>query len=70
MDNTVKNNNQTIEEMKERINNLLKAYRLKRDELELAEEEWDIGEIQEDLSTYTREINILKKKVHLLEQSA
>jgi len=70
MENTAKNNNQTKEEMKERISYLLKEYRIKHDELELAEEEWDIGEIQEALANYTKEINILKKKVHVLEKSA
>jgi predicted RNase H-like nuclease (RuvC/YqgF family) len=70
MDDILKNNTQTIEEMKERLNILLKDYRVKHDELELAEEEWDIGEIQEALANYTKEINILKKKVHLLEKSA
>lgn len=69
MDEIPKNNNQTIKEMKERINNLLKNYRVKHDELELAQEEWDIGEIQEDLANYTKEINILKKKVNVLEKS-
>ena len=66
----MENNNQTVEEMKERISNLLKEYRVKHDELDLAEEEWDIGEIQEALANYTKEINILKKKVHVLEKSA
>jgi len=70
MDDILKNNTQTMEEMKERISILLKDYRIKHDELELAEEEWDIGEIQEALANYTREINILKKKVHALEKSA
>ena len=70
MKNTDKNSTQTVEEMKVKINNLLTEYRLKHDELDLAEEEWDIGEIQEALSNYTREINILKKKVHVLEKSA
>jgi cystathionine beta-lyase family protein involved in aluminum resistance len=70
MDDTPKKNNQTIEEMKERISTLLKDYRIKHDELELAEEEWDIGEIQEALANYTKEINILKKKVLTLEKSA
>jgi len=63
-------NPETIESIKTKINTLLSQYRLKHDELELAEEEWDIGEIQESLANYTREINILKKKLHELEKSA
>ena len=70
MNNLEKNSNLTPEEMRVKINTLLGKYRLKHDELELAEEEWDIGEIQEDLANYTKEINILKKRLHELEKSA
>ncbi len=53
--------------IKEKINKLLAEYRIKHDELELATEEWDIGEIQVALEDYTREINKLKKQLHNLE---
>jgi len=53
--------------LKEKLTKLLAEYRLKHDELELAVEEWDIGEIQVALDEYTKEINKLKKKVHELE---
>lgn len=53
--------------IKEKINKLLAEYRMKHDELELATEEWDIGEIQVALEDYTREINKLKKQLHNLE---
>ncbi len=59
--------NETIEELKAKIEKLLAMYREKHDELELAEEEWDIGEIQESLAQYTKEINKLKKQVRELE---
>jgi chromosome segregation ATPase len=58
----------TVSELKEKIETLLTQYRLKHDELELAEEEWDIGEIQEELAQYTKEINKLKKKVREHEE--
>jgi len=58
----------TTRELKEKIEGLLTQYRLKHDELELAVEEWDIGEIQEDLAQYTKEINKLKKRVRELEE--
>ena len=58
---------QKITELKTRIEKLLAQYRLKHDELELATEEWDIGEIQVALEDYTKEINKLKKQVHNLE---
>jgi len=60
--------NEKVKVLKEKIENLLAQYRLKHDELELAVEEWDIGEIQESLAQYTREINKLKKQVHDLEE--
>ncbi len=56
-----------IDELKVKIEKLLTEYRLKHDELELATEEWDIGEIQVALEDYTKEINKLKKQVHNLE---
>ncbi len=59
--------NETVEELKEKIEKLLAMYREKHDELELAVEEWDIGEIQESLYQYTKEINKLKKQVRELE---
>jgi len=57
----------TVDTLKEKIGKLLAQYREKHDELELAVEEWDIGEIQEALAQYTKEINKLKKQVHELE---
>jgi len=68
METTLENSGQTIEVMKEKIENLLAQYRVKHDELELAVEEWDIGEIHEALDQYTKEINKLKKQVHELEK--
>ncbi len=59
--------NETVEELKAQLEKLLLMYREKHDELELAEEEWDIGEIQESLDQYTKEINKLKKQVRELE---
>jgi len=55
--------------LKEKINKLLAEYRLKHDELELATEEWDIGEIQVTLEEYTKEIHKLKKQLHVLEEA-
>ncbi len=55
--------------LKEKINKLLAEYRLKHDELELATEEWDIGEIQVTLEEYTKEIHKLKKQLHALEEA-
>ncbi|CAA6813318.1 MAG: Unknown protein [uncultured Sulfurovum sp.] len=59
--------NSEIKVLKEKIAKLLAEYRLKHDELDIAVEEWDIGEIQVALDQYTKEINKLKKQVHQLE---
>jgi len=53
--------------LKAKIAKLLAEYRLKHDELQMAVEEWDIGEIQVSLDQYTKEINKLKKQVQKLE---
>jgi len=63
--------NQETEEihvLKEKIAKLLVAYRSKHDELQMAVEEWDIGEIQLTLDAYNKEIHKLKKQVQKLEK--
>jgi len=60
--------NEKVKDLKDKIDVLLKLYRQKHDELELAEEEWDIGEIQVALEDYTKEIKALKEKVRKFEQ--
>jgi hypothetical protein len=69
MSDTIINNNEKIETINKKLEELLALYRLKHDELELAEEEWDIGETQEALALYTKEINILKKQLHDLKEN-
>jgi len=70
MNETIIDNQEKIAKLKNKIEELLAQYRLKHDELELATEEWDIGEIQEDLSNYTKEINKLKRQIHDLKSVA
>lgn len=60
--------NETIEILKEKIAKLLAEYRIKHDELEMAVEEWDVGEIHEALDQYTKQINKLKKQVKEQEE--
>jgi len=60
-------NSEKIEVLKEKLAKLLADYRLKHDELDIATEEWDIGEIQVSLDKCNKEILILKKQVHDLE---
>jgi predicted RNase H-like nuclease (RuvC/YqgF family) len=59
--------NEKIETLKAKIAKLLAEYRVKHDELELATEEWDIGEIQVSLEEWNKEITKLKKQLHELE---
>ena len=66
----ITDNKEKIVRINEKIEDILVQYRLKHDELELATEEWDIGEIQEDLSNYTKEINKLKRQIHNLKSVA
>jgi len=70
MNETIINNKEEIAKINKKIEELLAQYRLKHDELELATEEWDIGEIQEDLSNYTKEINKLKRQIHDIKSVA
>ncbi|RUM69612.1 MAG: hypothetical protein DSZ07_04285 [Sulfurovum sp.] len=70
MSETMINNQEKIAKINKKIEELLVQYRLKHDELELSTEEWDIGEIQEDLSNYTKEINKLKREIHNLKSVA
>ena len=69
MNGTIIDNSEKIATLNQKIEQLLLQYRSKHDELELAVEEWDIGEIQESLAFYTKEINLLKKQVHLLKEN-
>lgn len=58
-----------LEEAKAEINRLLKVYRVKKDDLEWANDDWETSEIQEELDGYAKNIKILKAKVREFEQS-
>jgi len=68
METVTKKQSGDVLEVKSKIEQLLAQYREKHDELELAVEEWDIGEIQEALDQYSKEINKLKKQVRAMEE--
>jgi len=68
METVINKQSGDVLELKSKIEQLLAQYREKHDELELAVEEWDIGEIQEALAQYTKEINRLKKQVRAMEE--
>ncbi len=50
-------------ELKEEIEKLIKIYRKRKEELQWADDEWEVSEIQEDLDRYARDIKKLKAKV-------
>lgn len=56
-----------LEKTKAEIDNLLAAYRTKKEDLEWADDEWQIGEIQEELDIYAHKIRTLKAKVREYE---
>ena len=49
--------------LKKKIEELLSQYNLRKADLKWADEDWEVGEIQEDLDRYAREIKKLKKKI-------
>ena len=67
--NTLNKDNFNIKEAKAEIDKLLKAYRVKKDDLEWADDDWEVGEIQEELDNYARKIKVLKSKVREYEKS-
>ncbi|SFV71849.1 hypothetical protein MNB_SV-13-263 [hydrothermal vent metagenome] len=69
---SIKEDNQeefNIDKAKAEINRLLQVYRIKKDDLEWADDDWEIGEIQEELESYAKKIKVLKAKVREYEQS-
>jgi len=58
-----------IENAKEEINQLLAKYRVRKDELEWANDDWEESEIQEDLDGYAKKIKLLKAQIKEYEQT-
>ena len=52
-----------IEDAKEEINQLLAKYRVRKDELEWANDDWEESEIQEELDGYAKKIKLLKAQI-------
>ena len=57
-----------IENTKEEINQLLAQYRTRKDELEWVSDDWEEGEIQEELDGYAKKIKLLKSQIKEHEQ--
>ena len=58
-----------VESTKEKINQLLAKYRTRKDELEWVSDDWEEGEIQEELDGYARQIKVMKAEIKRYEQS-
>jgi len=58
-----------LEKVKAEIDTLLATYRSKKEELEWADDDWEVGEIQEELDGYANKIRQLKSKVKEFEQA-
>jgi len=57
-----------VERANNEITQLLEQYRTRKDELELVDDDWEESEIQEDLDTYARKINAIKKQIKAYEK--
>ncbi|MCK4441047.1 MAG: hypothetical protein KAU90_03515 [Sulfurovaceae bacterium] len=58
-----KEDNDIVKAIKERIEELLRTYHTRKEDLQWADEDWEVGEIQEELDGYAKEIKKLKKKI-------
>ncbi len=52
-----------LESANSEIEQLLKIYRERKDELEWADDEWEESEIQEELDGYAKKINSIKAQI-------
>jgi len=55
--------NDIVKAIKDRIEEILKTYHTRKEDLQWADEDWEVGEIQEELEGYAKEIKKLKRKI-------
>jgi len=55
--------NDIVKAIKDRIEEILKIYHTRKEDLQWADEDWEVGEIQEELDGYAKEIKKLKRKI-------
>ena len=53
----------SVKDAKAEIDRLLKTYRVKKDDLEWADDDWEIEEVNVELDIYSRQIKVLKAQV-------
>ncbi len=63
MTKDIRKEDKVVIELKQKIEKLLETYHARKEELQWADDDWEIGEIQEDLDGYAREIKKLKAKI-------
>jgi hypothetical protein len=63
MTQEIKKEDRVIAELKQKIEKLLETYHARKEDLQWADDDWEVGEIQEDLDGYAREIKKLKAKI-------
>jgi len=65
MTNSIKReDDEVILSLKKKIDELLNKYNARKEDLQWADEDWEVGEIQEELDGYAKEIKKLKAKIH------
>ncbi|HHH19545.1 MAG TPA: hypothetical protein ENK86_03390 [Campylobacterales bacterium] len=58
-----------VEKVKAEIEQLLITYRNKKEELDWADDDWEVSEIQEELDGYANKIRLLKNRVKEFEHA-
>ncbi len=69
MTKEIKKEDKAVIELKQKIEKLLETYHARKEELQWADDDWEVGEIQEDLDGYAREIKKLKAKIKEYKQT-
>ncbi len=69
MTKEIKKEDKAVIELKQKIEKLLETYHARKEELQWADDDWEVGEIQEDLDGYAREIKKLKAKIKEYKQA-
>jgi len=69
MTKEIRKEDAVVVDLKQKIEKLLETYHTRKEELQWADDDWEVGEIQEDLDGYAREIKQLKRKIKEYQQA-
>ena len=67
MTKEIQKEDEAVIELKRKIEKLLETYHTRKEELQWADDDWEVSEIQEDLDGYAREIKKLKQQIKNIE---